>query len=90
MGGYRNHPGGMGPISENTRGTMVPVCLEEVAATGSRAQRRWAQKKLTKINREKARQQATSASNDTPQQKSSVIPDSTPTLPSGERNPNPT
>lgn len=46
MGFYRNHPGGMGSLSENVTRTSAPVALEDIAATGNRAQRRWAKKKL--------------------------------------------
>lgn len=63
MGGYRNHHGDMGTNSESTSGKMVPVCLEEVAASGSRAQRRWAKRKLAEIERGKARQQAAGGGN---------------------------
>lgn len=63
MGVYRNHPGGMGPISENTCGKMTPVYLEDIAADGNRVQRRWAKKKIAKINREKARQQSRGSKN---------------------------
>lgn len=54
MRGYRNHPGGMGGMSENITRTSAPVALEDVVTSGNRAQRRWAQKRLTKIERSKS------------------------------------
>lgn len=53
---YRNAPGGSG-INSNTKGQMIPVALEDMIATGSRTQRRWALKEMRKIAREKLRQQ---------------------------------
>lgn len=48
---YRNHPGGMNGMSENITATSRPVALEDVIATGNRAQRRFAKTKLAAIQR---------------------------------------
>ena len=55
MAHYRNHPGDMGrDMSENITRTSRPVYLEDVVATGNRAQRRWAARKLAATNPHKA------------------------------------
>lgn len=51
---YFNHPGGLNGMSENITSTSRPVVLEDVINTGNRAQRRFAQKKLTAIKRRKS------------------------------------
>ena len=53
--GYGNVPRGCG-LNPNTQGVMVPVALVDILATGSRKQRRWADKELCKLAREKQRQ----------------------------------
>lgn len=57
MGYYRNHPGGMAGMSENTTRTSAPVALQDILATGNRTQRRWAKKKLTEQLRQQAKQE---------------------------------
>ncbi|TRZ56534.1 MAG: hypothetical protein D4S02_15400 [Rhodocyclaceae bacterium] len=47
---YRNHPGGLGGISENLTANMSAVSQEDIIAAGNRSQRRWARKKLTAIH----------------------------------------
>jgi len=56
MSHYRNHPGGMGAMSENVTRSSAPVALETIIATGNRTQRRWAKKKLTEQLRQQAKQ----------------------------------
>jgi hypothetical protein len=58
--GYRNVPGGSG-INPNTRGEMVAVPLYDMIESGSRQQRRWANKEMRKIAREKLGQQRNGA-----------------------------
>lgn len=55
MGYYRNHPGGMGGMSENVSSDMKPVYLDDLAAAGNRAQRRFAKKKIADITRKNAK-----------------------------------
>lgn len=55
MGHYRNHPGGMGHLSENVSSGMAPVYLDELVDAGNRAQRRWAKKKIAGITRQNAK-----------------------------------
>lgn len=65
MSNYRNHPGGMGGMSENITASARPVALEDILATGNRAQQRWAAKKLKKLHRladQQARRVLTSSS----------------------------
>lgn len=47
---YKNMPGGVG-FSSNSKGQMIPVALEDMLISGSRAQRRFAEKELRKIAR---------------------------------------
>lgn len=54
---YRNHPGGMNGMSENITATTRPIALEDVVATGNRAQRRFAKKKLAAIQRSETKLQ---------------------------------
>ncbi len=61
---YRNHPGGMVGMCEDIRRSSRPVYLEDVLAMGNRSQRRWAKKKLAKIEHSQA---ASSADVSTPQ-----------------------
>lgn len=51
---YRNHPGGMSGMSENLTTSTRPVVLEDVVATGNRAQRRFALRKLAEIHRKES------------------------------------
>lgn len=44
---FRNQPAGC-RFGDNLVGKLMPVSLDDMAATGSRAQRRWAQKRLIK------------------------------------------
>lgn len=55
IGLYKNHPGGLGGMSENLKKDMHPVVLEDVAESGNRAQRRWARKHLAELARKEAR-----------------------------------
>lgn len=61
MGFYRNHPRGMGGMSENISGGMSPIYLDELADTGNRSTRRWAKKKIAGIARQNAKQVANHA-----------------------------
>ncbi|OGS97988.1 MAG: hypothetical protein A3F73_01250 [Gallionellales bacterium RIFCSPLOWO2_12_FULL_59_22] len=56
MSYYRNHPGGMGRMSENITATSRPVVIEGVLVTGNRAQKRWAKRKLQQVQRADQRQ----------------------------------
>ncbi|MCM2309219.1 MAG: hypothetical protein NDI91_17320 [Sulfuritalea sp.] len=51
---YRNHPGGMVGMCEDITRNSRPVYLEDVLAIGNRSQRRWAKKRLEKIERSQA------------------------------------
>jgi hypothetical protein len=42
---FRNQPAGC-RFGDNPVGKMMPVFLDDMVATGSRAQRRWAKKQL--------------------------------------------
>jgi hypothetical protein len=53
---YRNTPGGCGNINPNLRGKMIPIELEDILSTGSRAHRRWAEKEMRKMARAKVRE----------------------------------
>jgi hypothetical protein len=57
MGHYRNHPGGMAGMSEDITRTTRHVAFEDILATGNRAQRRWAKRKLTEQLRQQAEQE---------------------------------
>jgi hypothetical protein len=48
MGHFRQTPRGMNGAVENIQRSMVAVDLDDLAYSGSRAQRRWAEKKLRK------------------------------------------
>lgn len=54
---YKNTPAGLGSMSENLHRVMRPVALEDIAAVGNRAQRRWAEKKLKETERKTARRE---------------------------------
>lgn len=51
MSHFRQLPKGIGRnLGENTRRNMTPVCLDDMAESGNRAQRRWARKKIVRAN----------------------------------------
>ena len=57
MGHFRQIPKGLGRnLGENTRRSMVPVHLDDMAESGNRAQRRWAKRKLQQVRRTDPRQ----------------------------------
>lgn len=56
MNFYRNHPGGMNGMSENITASSCPVVIDDILATGNRAQKRWAKRKLHQLQRADVRQ----------------------------------